>query len=461
MTLDLRETEKLVNILQMEDETLESILKALKALPRQEGGGRITLALRCMMLDNYYHTVTKDFHSELLITSFILWSLGEASSLPLPNTKSSLYQLLMALEGDIRELKASSSKEDEENVRQKTALKAFLLECLVGKLDAEALKKTPRDILKEGTGALAVKLKKLEVENKDACLKSIEALRQASLEEQNNALTIMKGVSPLIVLPDAGGVDSGMVEEWGHYKKEALDTRFDPPFDRPRPPPMEIRNNELSWLYTEGYTTDLVWDVTMGSTREELLELRERMQKALQSRLPVDDQQALVDKLAKNPDFLLRVGVTPLRLPSLVERNINLATGFLQTLLLKDPRAVEEFLTALVNMNPCHGAYAVMMQLMSLPELPVKFAHEFLTNALNAAQVEGKGNRDKRLFCVFCSQLIRQSVENEPEKRILENPNLTALMNKFAIDNANTPDGRTLYKTIREVLGGGDKERQG
>ena len=107
MALDLRETTQLVSILQMEKKPFQSILEALKGIVRPEsgGGGRVCLALSCMVHDNYYHSPDASCTSELLITAFILHSLSivpRGARAP-PNTKSALFYLLQHIEQVIRE----------------------------------------------------------------------------------------------------------------------------------------------------------------------------------------------------------------------------------------------------------------------------------------------------------------------------------------------------------------------
>ena len=96
---------------------------------------------------------------------------------------------------------------------------------------------------------------------------------------------------------------------------QALDVRFEPLCDRPSPPPLGVGEQEvcvhtpnvcllhttpqLSWLYTEGYSTDLIWDATMSTTNDESLELRDSVHKALRQTLANEEQQSLKQKLTQ------------------------------------------------------------------------------------------------------------------------------------------------------------------
>ena len=65
----------------MDTQPFQAILESLKNFTRVEGagGGRLCLALNCMVHDNYYHASDASSASELLITAFILHSISTQS----------------------------------------------------------------------------------------------------------------------------------------------------------------------------------------------------------------------------------------------------------------------------------------------------------------------------------------------------------------------------------------------
>eukprot|EP01063_Lacrimia_lanifica_P023999 TRINITY_DN3194_c0_g1_i1.p1 TRINITY_DN3194_c0_g1~~TRINITY_DN3194_c0_g1_i1.p1 ORF type:complete len:463 (+),score=173.20 TRINITY_DN3194_c0_g1_i1:199-1587(+) len=455
MALDIRETGQLVAVLQMEQKPFQTILESLKGFARQESGGRTCLALRCMIHDDYYQSFGTDVNSELLITAFILHSISigqnkENNSKPPPNTKSVLYLLLQYIENEIRE---NEFKRDEIAYREKIAIKVFILQCLADCKISEVLSRSPRQVLEEDLHSLIAKHSQLQSE--PHLLEQLQIAQDAYLEETNSASTgfISKGVTPLVIPPDTFGMDTGPGDKWRVPSKEAhqLDLRFDPICDRPPPPPLGLQEQELCWLYTEGHATDLVWDTTMSNTPDEALELRDRIQKALRQSLANEEQNSLKLKLSQNPDALLRVGVSPTRFPTLVERNSNVASHFITMLLQSNVPTAEEFLTALVNMNPCLGACNVMSDLVKIAVFPVKYAHDFIVNSITF--VKSKSSADTRrigVICTFCLQLVREGHKDTPKGRILQSKELVAQLTQFAVEHSGVLEAASLYKALRE-----------
>ena len=75
--------------------------------------------------------------------------------------------------------------------------------------------------------------------------------------------------------------------------------RYAPPPVPPARSRTHTSHPQLSWLYTEGYSADLIWDTTMASTPDDSLELRDSVQKALKQNLAAEEQQALKQKLSQ------------------------------------------------------------------------------------------------------------------------------------------------------------------
>eukprot|EP01061_Rhynchopus_euleeides_P030305 TRINITY_DN50392_c0_g1_i1.p1 TRINITY_DN50392_c0_g1~~TRINITY_DN50392_c0_g1_i1.p1 ORF type:complete len:461 (+),score=155.03 TRINITY_DN50392_c0_g1_i1:387-1769(+) len=449
MALELRETTQLVSILQMDTKPLQAILEALKGIVRPEsgGGGRLCLALSCMMQDNYYRSQDVTCTSELLITAFILHSLSivpRGGRQP-PNTKSSLFYLLQHIEHDIREKEREG---DEEGFREYLCLKVFVLQCLAEK--PEVLDRTPNQILEEDLKTTLARHNQLQRD--ESVLTNLKSA-QTAFEQEGDLATgfSTRGVTPILVSQST--VDSGPQKDWAYSPGKALDIRFEPICDRPSPPPLGVGEQELSWLYTEGYSTDLIWDTTMSTTHDESLELRDSVQKALRQTLANEEQQSLKQKLSQNPDALLRVGVTPTRLPSLVERNAPVAAHFVATLVSNNPRAAEEFLVSLVNMNTCLGVCNAMGELVKLKEFPVKYAQDFILNAISFIKASVKNSSDPRrvgIVCAFCLLLARDTDPTSTKSKVLQSRELVSQLTQFAVEHATVAEATNLFKTLKE-----------
>ncbi|KAJ9462233.1 hypothetical protein DIPPA_00219 [Diplonema papillatum] len=447
MALDMKETSQLVSILQMDDKPFESLLEILKPLLRNEVGGRICLALRCMILDDYYHTSGDDYNTELLITSFIVHSCSVGQTPAPPNTKSVLFQLLQFTESDIRERKQHPA------VTEKVALKTFILQLIAGK--SEVLQRTPREVLRDTLPELQESLQHLYNDKK--LLNDLYTAKEA-FEEEFDCVSHpcpVFGTTPILIPPDQNNMDTGPVDEWSFHTKEALDFRFLPVYDRPAPPPLRV-GKELAWLFTEGHTTDLVWDTTMSNTHDDALDLRDRVQKALRQNLASEEQQALKQKLSQNPEALLRVGVSPARFPTLVERNSSVAGHFISTLVQSNLSTSEEFIVALVNMNPCLGACNVMSELVKLPQFPVHYAVDFIVNSISFIKSNARNMGDTRrigIICAFCLSLARETDQSSPRARILQAKDLVGQLTQFAVEHANVSEASSLFKALKDNCG--------
>eukprot|EP01064_Diplonema_japonicum_P004926 TRINITY_DN13259_c0_g1_i1.p1 TRINITY_DN13259_c0_g1~~TRINITY_DN13259_c0_g1_i1.p1 ORF type:complete len:464 (+),score=110.81 TRINITY_DN13259_c0_g1_i1:241-1632(+) len=452
MALDLRETTDLVALLQMDNEPLQKILQNLKSLSaRLESGGRICMALQCMFLDQYYHCSDTDFNSEILITCFILhsFSVGQANSRsPPPNTKSVLFKILQYIEGFIREKEAHNQQATSE-FREKVALKVFVLQCLSGR--QEVLTRTPKQILQDTIQELQTKHEQLQQD--EALIENLKEAKRAYDEEKSTVPQgyMSQGTSAIIVPTDHYNVDSGPVNEWAYHTTEALDMRFDPICDRPPPPPLGVGEQELCWVYTEGHTTDLVWDTTMTNTPDEALELRDKVQKALRQNLASEEQQALKQKLSQHPDALLKVGVSPLKFPTLVDRNATVASHFITTLVQTNMKTAEEFVVSLVNMNVCLGAHSVMTELVKLPSFPTQYIIDYVLNALTC--INNQPKKDARrvgIICTFCINLARETEANSPKSQALQSKDFLAQLTHFATENSSVSEASNLYKILIE-----------
>ena len=116
----------------------------------------------------------------------------------------------------------------------------------------------------------------------------------------------------------------------------------------------------------------------------------------------------------QNQGALLRVGVSPYRLPALVERNAPIAVHFLTYLIRDHMRTAEEYLAALVHMNPCLGSCSVMGELIKLPGLPLNCPREFILSALSFLK-RGADNRRIGIVSAFCLLVARETDPTSPK----------------------------------------------
>ena len=179
---------------------------------------------------------------------------------------------------------------------------------------------------------------------------------------------------------------------------------IEPHFPRPAPSTCFLDPQELVVLTPALFLADT------GDAR-----LTQLLAHAFQSPLIPSQQQQILVALAVETSLVVQCGLTPHKLPELVENNPMVAVECL--LKLMSSPLLPNYLSILVNMNMSLHSMEVVNRLTMNDgtELPQDFIHVYISNCISSCEnIKDKyyQNRLVRLVCVFLQSLIRNKIVN-------------------------------------------------
>ncbi|KAJ8682587.1 hypothetical protein QAD02_018379 [Eretmocerus hayati] len=441
MSLSAKDITKLLDLLDEDNAnlSLDNLSNQLHTIfPREE---RFKVGMTLLLLLQHVDLLTKELQRIIAVAMLFDLYKGE----PLANTPFApvFVQILKTPGENVEKSQFSGS------IPVLSRCEKYLIASLMGYSYKEMMKKTPRQIIEE----------LYPLSNPPPC-DSTEL--QLQLAERRSELPgVEKCGNPVILSDTAERPKVGVFtdQEMKNTSKSILESlvigdpppyaqSYQPEFLRPAPPIHRSTLDEVPWMdMTEPNQFLLEYDTSMCVLNSAGAEAKRLMNRAFKCVLTLQQQQHLVTELHKDPKLVYHIGLSPMKLPDLVENNPLIAIEML--LKLMQSSQITEYFSVLVNMEMSLHSMEVVNRLTTTVDLPTEFVHLYISNCISTCETikdRYMQNRLVRLVCVFLQSLIRNKIINVQE--------LFIEVQAFCIEFSRIREAAALFRLLKQLESG-------
>ncbi|RWS06485.1 CCR4-NOT transcription complex subunit 11-like protein [Dinothrombium tinctorium] len=439
--LTVKELDSLLTVLNCdltEHQTFETIANTFHSLLPKADSFKIcsTLVLLLQHSSDFVPNIT-----QRLAAVFLLYECYKNDQF-INNPFAPIFMHLLNQDEDLFAVSANKDKKDSQDSSASSVKKKRSLET-IGSLPklTHREKFTPKQVLNTDAKDTSFDIGGLLV-----CL----AERQSEMPFTSKA-----GIPVFISDPDMRSLPVKVEKEPNTAKRKTLEELVvgeNPPIEkfwRPEivrlAPPLHASEDELVWLFpSELEELRLAWDSTLSLDSSVGAEAKRLMNKAFKGSLSIQQQGQLLAEIEKDPKLVFHLGLTPAKLPDLVENNPIVAIEMLLTLIQSNQ--FSEYLSVLVNMEMSVHSMEVVNRLTTTVDLPSEFVHLYISNCIQTCeQIKDKymQNRLVRLVCVFLQSLIRNKIINVQD--------IFIEVQAFCIEFSRIREAAALFRLLKQL----------